>query len=142
MKSTQFVPVNHQFMARLPLTCGIQVSRSRNTLRYHIRLPSCVPSATWGFHLWTADAGTVAFFRAQGGIHEWQKAEQEIATRIVKPNTELRELYRSLVIKRELSTTAKLSGFMSVFVTKLIFCCESGVMTETALQYVKFNQQR
>jgi len=40
----------------------------------------------------------------------WRKAErQEIDTRIGKANAVLRELYRSVATKRELSNTAKLS---------------------------------
>jgi len=41
---------------------------------------------------------------------------KEIDTRIGKANSVLRELYCSLVTKRELSKTAKLSVFKSVFV--------------------------
>jgi len=45
-----------------------------------------------------------------------QKAEKEIDAWAGKPNTVLRDLYSSVVTKRELSNTAKLSGFTSVFV--------------------------
>jgi len=47
--------------------------------------------------------------------------EREIETRIVKANADLREVYCSVVAKWELSWTAKLSVFKSVFV--LILTC-------------------
>jgi len=50
-----------------------------------------------------------------GGIHEWQKSEQRIDTWIGKANAVLRELYFSVVTKRELSKTAKRSVFKSLF---------------------------
>jgi len=46
---------------------------------------------------------------------------KEIDTRIGKANAGLRELYCSVLMKRELSKTAKLSIFESVFVP--IFIC-------------------
>jgi len=41
---------------------------------------------------------------------------EEIDTRIGNANAVLRELYRSVITKRELSNTTKLSVFKSVFV--------------------------
>jgi len=58
---------------------------------------------------------------------------EEIDTRIVKANPVLCELYRSVVTKQELSNTAKLSGFKSVFVPILIYGHESWVMVERIL---------
>ena len=53
----------------------------------------------------------------KGEIYVWRKAErQEIDTRIGKANAVLRELYRSVRTRRELSNTAKLSVFKSIFV--------------------------
>jgi len=43
------------------------------------------------------------------------------------------ELYRSVVTKRELSNTAKLSVFKSIFVPTVTCGHESWVMTERAL---------
>jgi len=44
-----------------------------------------------------------------GGIYVWRKAEpQEVDRWIGKANAVLRELYRSVATKRELSNTAKL----------------------------------
>jgi len=50
---------------------------------------------------------------------------KEIDTRIGKANTVLRELYCSVVMKREFSKTEKLSIFKSVFVPILTFGHES-----------------
>ena len=50
---------------------------------------------------------------------------EEIDTRIGQVNAVLRELYRSVVTKRELSNTAKLSVFKSVFVPILTYGHES-----------------
>ena len=47
---------------------------------------------------------------------------EEIDTRTGKANAVLCELYRSVVTKRELSNTAKLSAFKSVFVLILTYC--------------------
>jgi len=44
------------------------------------------------------------------------RRSQEVDTRIGKANAVLRELYRSVVTKRELLNTAKLSVFKSIFV--------------------------
>jgi len=50
-----------------------------------------------------------------------------------KANAVLRELYRSVVTKRELSRTSKMSGFKSVFVSILTCGHEFWVMTEKKL---------
>jgi len=52
-------------------------------------------------------------------------------------NIVLRELYRSVVTKEEVSNTAKLSVFKSVFVPILTCGHESWVMTERILSLVK-----
>jgi len=52
-------------------------------------------------------------------------------------NAVLRELYRSVVTKRELSNTAELSAFKSVFVSILTYGHESWVMTEKILSQVQ-----
>jgi len=52
----------------------------------------------------------------RGVIYVWRKSErQEIDTRIGKANEVLRERYRSVATKRELSNTANLSVFKSFF---------------------------
>jgi len=48
---------------------------------------------------------------------------------IAKANAVLHELYRSVVTKREVSSTAKLSVFKLVFVPILTYDPESWVMT-------------
>ena len=74
----------------------------------------------------------------RGGIYLWQKEEpQEIDTRIGKANVVLRELYCSVLTKRELSNTAKLSVFKSIFVPILSYGHESWVMTERILTRVQ-----
>jgi len=55
---------------------------------------------------------------------------EEIDTRIGNANAVLRELYRSVVTKWELSNTTKLSVFKSVFVPILTYGHESWVMTK------------
>jgi len=62
---------------------------------------------------------------------------KELDTRIGKSNTVLRELYRSVTTKRELSNTAKLSVFKSVFVPILTYGHDSWVMTERVLSQVQ-----
>ena len=54
-------------------------------------------------------------------------------TEIAKANAVLRELYRSVVTKREVPNTAKLSVFKSVFVPIFTYDPESWVMTEIIL---------
>ena len=62
---------------------------------------------------------------------------EEIDTRIGKANAALCELYRSVVTKRELLNTEKLSVFKLVFVPILIYGHDSWVMTERILIQVK-----
>jgi len=57
---------------------------------------------------------------------------EEIDTRIGEANAVLHELYRSVVTKRELSNTTKLSVFKSVFVPILTYGHQPWVMTVTA----------
>jgi len=79
---------------------------------------------------YTAAGGDVQVPR--GGIYVWRKAEpQEIDTRIGEANEVLRELYRSVVTKRELSNTVKLSVFKSIFVPILTYGHESWVGAST-----------
>jgi len=74
----------------------------------------------------------------RAGIYVWRKAEtQEIDTRIGKDNAVRRELYRSVVTKRELSNTVKLSVFKSIFVPILTCGHESWIMTERILTRVQ-----
>jgi len=85
---------------------------------------------------YTAAGGDVQVPR--GGIYLWRKAEpQEIDTRIGKVNAVLCELHRSVLTKRELSSTAKLSVFKSIFVPILTYGHESCVMTESILTQVQ-----
>jgi len=65
------------------------------------------------------------------------RRSEEIDTRVGKANAVLREFYRSVVKKRELSNTAKLSVFKSVFVPILTYGHESWVMTERILTQVQ-----
>jgi len=58
------------------------------------------------------------------------RRNEEIDKWIGKANAVLRELYRSVVTKQELSNTAKLSVFKSVFVPILTFVHKSWVVTE------------
>jgi len=62
---------------------------------------------------------------------------EKIDTRIAEAIAGLREFYRSVVTKRELSNTAKLSVFKSVFVPILTYGHESWVMTEKILSQVQ-----
>jgi len=66
------------------------------------------------------------------------RRSEEIDTRIGKANTFLRELYHSVAAKRqELSNTAKLSVFKSVFVPILTYGHGSWVMTKRILTQVQ-----
>ena len=65
------------------------------------------------------------------------RLSEEIDTRIGKANAALRELYRSVVTKRELSNTEKLSVFKLVFVPILIYGHDSWVMSERILIQVQ-----
>jgi len=62
---------------------------------------------------------------------------QEIDARIGNDNAVLRELYRSVVTKRELSNTIKLSVFKSIYALILTCGHESWVMTERILTQVQ-----
>jgi len=61
------------------------------------------------------------------------RRNKEIDTRVGKAHAVLRELCRSVVIKRELSNIAKWSIFKSVFVAILTYGHESLIMTERIL---------
>ena len=61
------------------------------------------------------------------------RRNKQIDTRIGKANVFLRELYCSVVIKRKLSNTVKLSIFKSVFAPILTYVHESWVMAERML---------
>ena len=71
-----------------------------------------------------------------------RRRNKEIDTRIGEANAVLRELYRSVVTKRELSNTAKLSGFNSVFVPILTNGHESSVLTERILSQKQAAEMR
>ena len=60
---------------------------------------------------------------------------EEIDTRI--GNAVLHELYRSMITKWELSNTAKLSVFKSIFIPIFTYGHESWVMTERILTQVQ-----
>jgi len=64
----------------------------------------------------------------------------EVDTRIGEVKSVLRELYRSVVTKRELSNTAELSVFKSVFVPILTYGHESWVMIERILSQVQASE--
>jgi len=64
------------------------------------------------------------FFTSDG------RRNKKIDTRVVEANPFLREFHRSVVTKRELSNTAKLSVFKSVFVPILTYGREFWAMTE------------
>jgi len=65
------------------------------------------------------------------------RRSEERDTRIGKANAFLRELCRSVAAKRELSNTAKLSVFKSVFVPILTHGHESWVMTKRIFTQVQ-----
>ena len=58
------------------------------------------------------------------------RKDNELNSRIGKASAVMRQLYRSVVLKRELCTKAKLSVFRSVFVPILTYDHECWVMTE------------
>jgi len=60
-----------------------------------------------------------------------------VDARIGKANPVLRKIYRSVATKRELSNTAKLSVFKSIFVPILTYGHESWEMTEIILAQVQ-----
>jgi len=67
---------------------------------------------------------------------------KEIDTRIDEANAVLRELHCSVVTKRELPNTAKLSVFKSVFIPIFIYGCALWVMTERILSQVQMAEMR
>ena len=73
----------------------------------------------------------------QGWFYERRKAERGDWYTVGKANAVLREFYRSVVRKRELSNTAKLSVFKLVFVPILTYGHESWAMTERILTQVQ-----
>ena len=58
------------------------------------------------------------------------KQDNELDTHIEKVSLVMRQLYRSVVLKQELCTNAKLSVFRSVFVPILTYGHEYCIMTE------------
>jgi len=103
-----------------------------------ILLSLCKPKVvyTTSERQYTSAGGNVQVPR--GGIYVCRKAEpQEIDTRIGKTNAVLRELYRSVATKRELSNTAKLSVFKLIFVPILTYGHKSWVMIERILTQVQ-----
>ena len=58
------------------------------------------------------------------------RQDNELDTRIEKVSTVMLQLFRSVVLKRELFTTVKFSVFRSVFVPTLTYGRECWVMTE------------
>jgi len=68
------------------------------------------------------------------------RQSKEIDTRIGKASAVLRELDRSVVTKWELSNTAKLSIFKSVFVPILTYGHEYWVITERILTQVQASE--
>jgi len=61
----------------------------------------------------------------------------EVYTRLGEANAVLRELYRSVITKRELSNTAKLPVFKSIFVPIFIYGHECCVMTKRTSSQVQ-----
>ena len=58
------------------------------------------------------------------------RQDNELDTRIGKPKAVMQQFYRSVVLKQELCTKAKLSVFRLVFVSILIYDHECWVITE------------
>ena len=58
------------------------------------------------------------------------RKDNKLDTRIGKASAVMRQLFRSVVLKRELCTNAKLSVFRSVFVSILTYNHECWIMTE------------
>ena len=77
-----------------------------------------------------------------GGIYATSdgKWSEEIDTQVVKANADLRELNRSVVMKRELSKTADLSVLKSVFVPIPTYGHESWIMTKK--YYLRCKRQK
>ena len=65
------------------------------------------------------------------------RQDNELDTRIAKASAVMRQLYRSVVLKRELCTKAKLSTFRSVFVSILTCGHECWVMIERVRSHVQ-----
>ena len=68
------------------------------------------------------------------------RRHMEIDTLIDEANAVLRELYRPVVTKQELSNTAKLPGFKSVFIPILTCGHESWLVTESVLPQVQVTE--
>ena len=58
------------------------------------------------------------------------RRNSELDIRMVNPSAVMRQLHRSVVLKRELCTKAKLSIFSSVYVPILTYGHECGIMNE------------
>jgi len=79
----------------------------------------------------TLSYGLLFILSSHRAFTSGRKQNKGIDTRICKADAEQsnrHELYRYVVIKRELSNTAKLSIFKSVFVPILTYCHESWVI--------------
>ncbi len=70
------------------------------------------------------------------------KTDTEIDSRIGKSSSILRELYRTIIAKKELSNAAKLAVFRSVYVPSLTYGHELWVMTERMRSRVQAAEMR
>jgi len=133
-----------------PIHFACKIERSDNLIRkIHPRyfLLNCFRYRIWKCLFWTSSDTSQAFSLFQfcsqtisefkqvswDGSHNWQKEEQGDWYTYGKANAVLLRLYHSVVIKRELSNTAKLSDFKSV----IIKGHESWGMSEKILSQVQ-----
>jgi len=101
-------------------------SRDRSVQRYNLGQP-----LSWNVNRSRRSSNLEAVFTSDG------RRNKESHTRIGKENAFLRELYRSVVTKRELLKSEKLSVFRSVFVPILTNGHDYWNMTERVLSQVQ-----
>ena len=70
------------------------------------------------------------------------RQDEELDTRIGKASAVMRALHYSVIMKRELSKTAKLSIFKTVFVPILTYGHKSWVMTDKVRSQVQASKMR
>ena len=108
------------------LDAGMKISTAKTEIMYLSRHPVQYPFQTNGVTL----QQTEKFKHLRVAFSSDGRQDNELDTRIRKASAVMRQLYRSVVLKRELCTKAKFSVFRSVFVPFLTYGHECWSMTE------------
>ena len=109
------------------LNAGIKISTAKTEIMCLSRHPVQCSFQTNG----VTPQQTVKFKYLEATFSSDGRQDNELDTRIEKASVIIRQLYRSVVLKQDLCTRAKLLVFRSVFVSILTYDHECWVITET-----------